>query len=128
MEAWAPSRGVCGREGVAPDFHFLMKNEQMHRADKVAFNPVLVLAAALSPDAAYRSSFRDAAAALAAYVDARLFVTRVRPWACRFATGWDAFHRSIDDFSWGGGLFKTGNRHERPVDAHIFDEEWQVLV
>ena len=66
MEAWAPSWTVCEREHLAPDFYFQMANEEMSRAygKKPAFNPLVVLAASLSLDASYRSSFCAAPALL----------------------------------------------------------------
>lgn len=130
MEAWAPSWTVCEREGLAPDFYFKMANEQMSRAygKKPAFNPLVVLAASLSLDGSYRSSFRAAADALAEHVVARLFATRVRPWGHLLDTGGDAFHLAICDLGTGGGLFRVGNPHERPVDAHTLQEEWRMLT
>lgn len=130
MEAWAPSWTACEREHLAPDFYFKMANERVSRAygKKAAFNPLVILAASLSLDAPYRSSFRAAADALATHVGARLFATRVRPWGYAFGTGGDAFRRAVCDLGAGGGLFRVGNPHERLVDAHTFQEEWRVLA
>jgi GDSL-like Lipase/Acylhydrolase family len=76
----------------------------------------------------YRSSFRDAADALAKHVGARLFAMRVRPWGHTLGTGGDAFHSAICDLGAGGGLFRVGNPHEPLVDAHTFQQEWQMLA
>src|SRR5262245_37067870 len=128
MEAWAPSWTACEREHLAPDFYFKMANEKVSRAygKKPAFNLLVVLAASLSLDASYRSSFRAAADALATHVGARLFATRARPWGHTLVTGGDTFHLAICDLVAGGGLFRLDNTNHRLSDAQTFQDAWRM--
>jgi hypothetical protein len=125
VEAWAPSWNVCERERTAPDFYFQMTNENMLGLpnSKLAFNPVIIIAASVSLDHDYRLGARRAAGSLSSFVESKLFVCRQRPWGYSVGPGFTGFSGAIQDLK-TSGLFKVGDPHQRPVNLDTFAEQW----
>lgn len=126
LEAWAPSWTVCEKDGQAPDFFLALANEALlGRANKpLRFGQRLVCAIAtdMGPEAA--ATLRQALAQLAAQQDAVVFARTRRPWGR--ASPYGGFTDAIQDMLIGG-LFRQGDPHALPLDAHAFRDAWTPL-
>ena len=124
VEASAPSLPACGREGVPPDFFFVVSNEAyVTRRIPVEFNPRIFLAVANELPTAVLQKVEEAARGTSVMVAARLAASIDRPWGYSAGVG---FTHAIQDIA-HVGLFKVGQPHTRPLDVSTFVEPWHPL-
>ncbi len=126
LEVWVPSWTTCAREKTAPDVFLNVVNEASDAGAvrELAFNPVLILASSVELASETRTAARTAASELTALMNAKLAVMKRRPWGRPFGGG--GFTEAIQDLA-VAGLFKVGDRHQRPVDLSTFAEPWELL-
>ncbi len=125
VEAWAPSWMVCERENQAPDVFLMVGDEgNIYGAQNLAFNPVVVVAMAVSQGAERLALLREAVRQLSRLLRSPLAVWKRRNWGV--TTGSGSFTDAIQDLHLSG-LFKHGPRHKRPVNARLFEEKWSPL-
>jgi len=126
LEVWSPSWTACEREKTAPDVFLCITNEAVAGGFSriLAFNPVVILAVSVDLTEETRGAARRSALKLASLVQAKLAVTKRRPWGR--AVGGIGFTGAINDLG-VTGLFKVGNRDQRPVDLATLNEAFELL-
>lgn len=79
-EIWAPSRAICDREQIPPDFFFAIQNvAAWSGGDALSFNPLILIACAR--DLGNLEEQAVAAKNIALLVNAKLHVLKQRTWA-----------------------------------------------
>ena len=120
-EIWAPSRGICQRDGQPPDFLFVLSNEGHWAQDALTFRDTILLAIP-SADTSRTHSAAVASIEIAKLAKAKFHGTQLRPWGLPFG-------KSMYTDSLGGmpttGLFRIGPVHTQTPGNEILQQHWR---
>jgi hypothetical protein len=121
VEGWFPSWSNCSKNNESPDLYFALSNEKSIRLEKpILFDQVLLMAFSISEYSS--TAINNFINALKFNFKPTLIATKERKWAKELSIGFtDAMNDIIIT-----GLFKIGDRHNRPIDLNTFAEEWDL--
>jgi len=121
-EVWAPSRGVCTRDGQPPDLLFVIWNQGFFTKDSLTFRDVVLLAVPSEDDLRVTQCLASASR-IADTLQARFHGRIARPWALPYGSA--MFTDSL-----GGmpttGLFRVGPVYCQTPGNEILQEHWEL--
>jgi len=121
-EIWAPSRGVCTKDGVPPDFLFTVWNQGFFAKDSTFRDTVLIAVPAC--DRSFVEAGSRAADKIAEIASPKFRGRMRRPWARRIGGG--VFTDALGDMP-TTGLFRVGDVGHQNPGNDILEECWEQI-
>jgi hypothetical protein len=122
VEVWAPSRGVCDKDGQPPDLLFVVFNQGFFTTKETpTFRDAVILAVPVG-DRSRVQACVTSATQIAKLIDAKFHGRMVRPWALPY--GKTMFTDSLGDMP-TIGLFRVGPVHTQTPGNDILQEHWE---
>lgn len=121
MEVWAPSRCACTKDGLPPDFLFILWNQGFFTQDS-SFRDTVLLAVPAN-DATFVEACSKAAGQLAKIMQAKFHGRMTRPWARHFV---NVFTDALGDMP-TTGLFRLGDVGHQSPGNEILEEQWKPV-